>query len=125
MMAADYLLVPLEADVYGAKSIGHVMKRLAEVRARGNPALTVLGPLRNKFQQRVAVQASFAEMLRSDWPELLLDGAIPLAAQFRDADLAGKPIGFFKPRCAAAKAVATVAAELEARIEARAQRAAA
>jgi chromosome partitioning protein len=116
MQAADFVLMPLQADAYGSHSIRALNAFMERVRADGSPALRLLGYLRTVYRERVNLQISYSESFAKEFPGGLLKGFIPMATQFQEAVNNRKPISHYRPKCAAAKAVAAVVEEMETRM---------
>jgi chromosome partitioning protein len=112
MVAADAVLTPVVPEDFGAAGIRKINRALALVRAEANPGLRLLGYLVSQFNPKLAVHAAYVEQLRAAYGDLVMATTIPLAADFKLAVTAGKPVGLLKPRSAAAKAIDALAAEL-------------
>lgn len=115
--AADYVLVPTFADPDGAAAIDFTNKMIAKIQVGNNPGLRHLGIVLGAFQERNSINVAYASLLRSQWPGLVLDAAVPHAAAIKQARKAKTPIGFFKKKSAASKAVSLVVEEIEARMQ--------
>jgi chromosome partitioning protein len=115
MVAADGCLVPVMAEDFGAQGLRKINRALARVQAEANPSLRLLGYLVTHFNAKLAIHAAYCEQLRAAYGELVFSTTIPLAADYKLAVTAGKPVGLLKPRSAAAKAIAALADELLAR----------
>jgi chromosome partitioning protein len=120
LTASDGLVVPLQAEDYGAQGIVAVMEAVAAVRARTNPALATLGLLLTMFDKRLGIHAAYERHLRDIYGPAVFEATFPLAKDFKEAVAARQPVTLYKPRSAAARAVAAVAAELVRRVAAAA-----
>lgn len=118
MVAADGILVPVMPEDFGAQGLKKINRALAMVRAEANPALRLLGILASQCNPKLAIHAAYLEQLRNAYGDLVLATTIPIAADYKVAVTAGKPVGLLKPRSAAAKAVDALAAELVGRVDA-------
>lgn len=116
MVAADYVLTPTFADADGIDAIRFVNDAIARIQAGPNPSLRQLGIVLGAFQKRNAVNIAYADLLRRQFPALVFQSEIPHAAAFKEARKMKTPLGFCKPRSAAAKAVVVVADEIEMRV---------
>jgi len=116
LAGAQYVLTPTKADPDGAVSLGFVNAAVSQIQAGVNPGLIQLGYLLGAFQKRNALHGAYADLLRRQWPNQVLDAEIPNAAVFVEARAALTPVNFWKPRSAAAKAVGAVVDEIERRI---------
>ena len=115
MVAADGVLVPVMPEDFGAQGLKKINRAIALVRAEANPSLRLLGILVSQCNPKLAIHAAYVNQLRAAYGESVFTAMIPIAADFKLAVTAGKPVGLLKPRSAAAKAVAALAEELLAR----------
>src|SRR5262249_33740570 len=112
MVAADAILTPVIPEDFGAQGLKKINRAIALVRAGANPSLRLLGILVSQFNPKLAIHAAYAEQLRAAFGDLVMATTIPIAADYKVAVTAGKPVGLLKPRSAAAKAIDALAAEL-------------
>ena len=117
LTASDAVVVPLQAEDYGAQGLGPVREAVAAVRARSNPGLTLLGYLLTMFDKRLAIHLAYEGHLRALYGAAVFAAAFPLAKDFKEAVAARQSIAQYKPKSAAAKAARAVADELMARAE--------
>jgi len=118
LVASDHLVVPVQAEDYGAQGLGPVQRSVQAVRSGPNPALGLLGYLITMFDKRLAIHLAYETLLRQMYGPDVFAAAFPLAKDFKEAVAARQPISHYKPKVAAAKATRAVADELLARIEA-------
>ena len=64
LTASDGLVVPLQAEDYGAQGIVAVMEAVAAVRERTNPALRLLGLLLTMYDKRLGIHVAYERHLR-------------------------------------------------------------
>jgi chromosome partitioning protein len=120
LVASDHLVVPLQAEDYGAQGLGPVRAAAAAVQAGPNPRLRMAGYLVTMYDQRLAVHQSYDAILRESFGHDVFAARIPRAKDFVEAVAARVPVSHFKPRSAAAKAVQAVADELLVRVDSEA-----
>ncbi|MBV8236446.1 MAG: ParA family protein [Acidimicrobiia bacterium] len=116
MVAADGIVVPLQAEDYGAQGVMDVQDAVEMVRAGPNPGLRILGYLITMYSSRKTVHRLYEKRLRELYGRDVLGVMVPHAADFPEAIAARKPVAAYKPKGAAAKAIRDLAAELEARL---------
>jgi chromosome partitioning protein len=119
MVAAQGIVVPLQAEDYGAQGVAAIQGSIDHVRAGANPRLAVLGFLLTMFNKSLAVHAGYAADLRAIYGDTVFDTVVPHAKDFKEAVMLRKPVVGYKPRSAAAKAIEALADELLARLDAR------
>jgi chromosome partitioning protein len=117
LVAADAVVVPLQAEDYGAQGIASVQEAVAAVRSHANKSLRLLGYLITMYDKRLGIHTMYEGMLRQLYGAEVFANPFPLAKDFKEAVAARLPISHYKPRSAAAKATAAVAAELLERCE--------
>jgi chromosome partitioning protein len=123
MSAATHLLVPVMPEDFGAQGTRDVIESAAMVRAVINPALSDASFIVSMFNPRRSVHKAYVQLLREQHGPAVFDAAVPEAVDYIEAVTALKPVAFYKPRGAAAKAVRVLAEELERRLAAPAARA--
>ena len=112
LVAADAVVVPLQAEDYGAQGIASVQEAVAAVRSHANPSLHLLGYLITMFDKRLGIHTMYEATLRQLYGADVFTNAFPLAKDYKEAVAARLPISHYKPKSAAAKATAAVAVEL-------------
>jgi chromosome partitioning protein len=116
LVAAGSVVVPLQPEDFGAQGLVDVQESVGRVRAAANPGVYVLGFLPTMVNARLAVHQQYVEMLRTIYGDAVFSGLVPISADFKESLTGRKPVGFYKPRGAAAKAMKAVAAEIDARL---------
>ena len=119
LVASDYLVTPLQAEDFGSQGLAPVQEAVAAVRSGPNPGLALAGYLLTMFDKRLTVHLAYESMLREMYGDAVFAASIPRAKDFIEAVAGRQPISHYKPRSAAAKAVAAVADELVSRVECR------
>jgi chromosome partitioning protein len=117
LVAADYLVVPLQAEDYGAQGLTPVRAAARAARAGPNPSLAMGGYLITMFDKRLGIHLAYEEQLRELYGPEVFTATVPLAKDFKEAVAARLPISHYKPKSAAAKATRAVADELLERLE--------
>jgi chromosome partitioning protein len=118
LVAADFLVVPLQAEDYGAQGLEPVQEAMAEVQAGPNPSLRLAGYLVTMFDKRLGIHLAYEGLLREMYGADVFTSTFPLMKDFKEAVASRQPISHYKPKSAAAKACQAIAAELVERIEA-------
>jgi chromosome partitioning protein len=119
LVAADGVVVPLQAEDYGAQGLVAIRRSLARVRGEANPELRLIGYLISMFNKTLGVHISYEADLRQVYGDDVFETVIPLAKDFKEAVILRQPVGHYRPRSAAAKVIAGLADELLARLTAR------
>jgi chromosome partitioning protein len=116
LVASTHLVVPLQAEDYGAQGLGPVQEALDLVVAGPNPKLALLGFLITMFNARLAIHKLYDGLLREQYGPAVFRTCIPYAADYKEAIAQRKPIAQYKPRGASAKAIKALADELLGRL---------
>jgi chromosome partitioning protein len=116
LTASTHLLVPLQAEDYGAQGLGPVQEAMAEVQAGPNPGLVLLGFLITMFNPRLAIHKLYDALLREQYGQAVFETRVPYAADYKEAIAQRKPIATYKSRSASAKALKALADEMMARL---------
>ena len=117
LLAANSVVVPVQAEDYGAQGIVYIQRAFDAALAYHNPQLRLAGYLVTMFNKSLGIHAAYDQQLRTLYGDQVFEATVPLAKDFKEAVAARRPVGFYKPRSAAAKAVQTVADELISRAQ--------
>ena len=98
------------------QGMADVQDSIDRVLAGPNPGLKLLGFLITMANNRLAVHKGFEQLLRSLHGAAVFTTTIPISADFKESIVQRKPVAFYKPRGAAAKAMKALAEEVAARL---------
>lgn len=112
LAASDAVIVPLQAEDFGAQGMFYIQTAIEGVRGSINPRLSLLGYLITMYDKRLGIHLAYESVLRSNYGTDVFTNPIPLAKDFKESVIERLPISHYKPRSAAAKAVAAVAQEM-------------
>ena len=115
LLAADFVMVPLQAEDFGAQGITHIQRAIDAALEKYNPNLRMLGYLIT-LRQRLAIHDAYEHQLRQLYGDLVFDAPFPMKKDFKEAIAQRAPIHFLKPKCGAAKDVNKIAEEILRRI---------
>lgn len=116
LAAADALVVPLQAEDYGAQGLAPVLEFAARCRESDNPALELAGHLLTMVDRRLSVHRMYERRLREDFGPTAFEAVVPRAVAYTEAIAARRPVSHFARGSAAAAAMRAVADELDARL---------
>jgi chromosome partitioning protein len=119
LVAADGVVVPLQAEDHGALGMKAIRRVIARVQDEANPNLALVGYLITMFNKSLGVHVTYENYLRQQYGAEVFSAVVPLAKDFKEAVTFRKPIVEYKPRSAAAKAIAALADEFLARLDER------
>ena len=119
LVAADGVVVPLQAEDYGAQGLKAIRRSIARVQSDPNVRLALIGYLVTMYNKALSVHVTYEGYLRQLHGDDVFTAMIPLAKDYKEAVTYRKPIVEHKPRSAPAKAIAALADEFLARLDAR------
>ena len=118
LSAADWVMIPVQPEDYGAQGLPAVRRSIELVRRVTNPRLRILGLLITMYQARRSLHQVYADLLRQQYGAEVFQAHLPDAAEIPEATMLRKPVVYHKPRGAAAKALGLIADEIDARLAA-------
>jgi chromosome partitioning protein len=123
LVAADRLLVPMQAEYFALEGISELVHTLERVRESFNPKLEIEGVLLTMYDDRTNLAQEVTENLRQFFKEKLLKTAIPRNVRLAEAPSYGKPVMLYDPRSRGAESYRDLAEELLARNQVESPRA--
>jgi chromosome partitioning protein len=115
LVAADGLLVPMQAEYFALEGISELMSTLDRVTQSFNSTLTLEGVLLTMYDDRTNLSQQVNENLKSFFDDKLLKTSIPRNIRLAEAPSHGKPVSLYDPRSRGAEAYRELALELLAR----------
>src|ERR1022692_572433 len=111
LVAADTLIVPMQAEYFALEGISELISTLERVRAAFNPNVTIEGVLLTMYDDRTNLAQQVTETLREYFRERLYCTVIPRNVRLAEAPSHGKPVALYDPRSRGAEAYFELAAE--------------
>jgi chromosome partitioning protein len=112
LVAADTLLVPMQAEYFALEGISELMATLDRVTAAFNPGLSLEGVLLTMFDDRTNLSQQVRDNLQGFFAEKLFKTTIPRNIRLAEAPSHGKPVALYDPRSRGAEAYRALALEL-------------
>ena len=112
LVAADGLLVPMQAEYFALEGITELMQTLDRVAQAFNPTLALEGVLLTMYDDRTNLSQQVTENLRRFFGDKLLSTTIPRNIRLAEAPCHGKPVQLYDPRSRGAEAYTALAVEL-------------
>jgi chromosome partitioning protein len=112
LVAADGLLVPMQAEYFALEGISELMQTLDRITQAFNPGLSLEGVLMTMYDDRTNLSQQVMQNLRHFFGEKLLKTTIPRNIRLAEAPSHGKPVQLYDPRSKGAEAYGALAAEL-------------
>ena len=112
LVAADRLLVPMQAEYFALEGISELISTLDRISASYNPDLGLEGVLLTMFDERTNLSQQVRENLRSFFGEKLYKTTIPRNVRLAEAPSHGEPAVTYDPRSRGAEAYRELTREL-------------
>jgi chromosome partitioning protein len=112
LVASDTIVVPLQPEDFGSQGLAPVQESIEAVQAGPNPGLRLAGYLLTMVDRRLTVHLTYEAMLREMYGTAVFEAVFPRAKDYVEAVAARRPVGHYKPKAAAARAVVAIADEL-------------
>ena len=112
LVAADTLLVPMQAEYFALEGISELMATLDRVSASFNPELSIEGVLLTMFDDRTNLSQQVRDNLLNFFEDKLFKTTIPRNIRLAEAPSHGKPVALYDPRSRGAEAYRNLALEL-------------
>lgn len=112
LVAADRLLVPMQAEYFALEGISELVQTLQRVREAFNPNLEIEGVLLTMFDDRTNLAQQVSQNLREFFKEKLLKTTIPRNVRLAEAPSYGKPVLLYDPKSRGSETYRELALEL-------------
>jgi chromosome partitioning protein len=114
LVAADRVIVPVQAEYLALEGLVQFMETLAMIRRELNPALEVSGLLITMHDERTRLARDVEGELREHFPEMVFDTVIPRSVRLAEAPSYGLPVIEHAPSSRGSDAYRALAEELTA-----------
>jgi len=115
LVAADSLIVPMQAEYFALEGISELVSTLERVRASFNPNIEIEGVLLTMYDDRTNLAQQVTESLRDYFKEKLFHTVIPRNVRLAEAPSHGKPVALYDPRSRGTEAYFELTGEFLAR----------
>ncbi|HEY1500756.1 MAG TPA: ParA family protein [Acidobacteriaceae bacterium] len=112
LVAADRLLVPMQAEYFALEGISELMHTLGRVQEAFNPGLEIEGVLLTMYDDRTNLAQQVTDNLREFFKDKLLKTVIPRNVRLAEAPSYGKPVMLYDPRSRGAESYRELAEEI-------------
>lgn len=112
LVAADGLLVAMQAEYFALEGITELMQTLDSVCQSLNPTLSLEGVLLTMYDDRTNLSQQVTDNLKTFFGEKLLTTTIPRNIRLAEAPSHGKPVQLYDPRSKGAEAYNALAVEV-------------
>jgi len=112
LVAADGVLIPMQAEYFALEGVSELLDTIERIRAGLNPGLMVDGVVLTMFDERTNLAQQVAEELRKYFGERLLKTTIPRNVRLAEAPSYGKPALVYDVRSRGAESYIKLAKEM-------------
>lgn len=116
LVAADKLLVPVQAEYYAMEGLGQLLEVFRRVKQSINPKISLLGIVVTMYDSRTSLSDQVVQQLRKHFGDLVFNTAIPRNVRLAEAPSYGKPISEHDKWSKGARAYKQLAKEVVERV---------
>jgi chromosome partitioning protein len=116
MVAAQYLLVPLQCEFFALEGLSQLLQTVERIRGRFNPGLSIMGVALTMYDRRNRLTDQVADDVRACLGDLVFSTVIPRNVRLSEAPSHGVPALIYDFRCSGSEAYMRLARELIARL---------
>ncbi len=95
IVAAKYILLPVQAEFYALEGLGQLLESMKLVRKKMNPTLELLGVLPTMVDTRTTLSGQVHEEIKKHFPGKVFSTVIPRNIRLAEAPSHGLPIGAY------------------------------
>jgi chromosome partitioning protein len=117
LVAARYLLVPIQCEFYALEGLGHLAYTLELVRRQSNPQLELAGIVMTLYDSRTTLSAQVVDEVRRSYPDEIFQTLIPRNVRLSEAPSYGLPINRYDRTSKGGQAYAALTREVLRRAE--------
>lgn len=121
LIAANAILVPLQAEFFALEGLSQLLQTVERIRARFNPELSILGVVLTMYDRRNNLSAQVSDDVRACLGKVVFDTVIPRNVRLSEAPSHGLPALIYDHRCPGSEAYIALARELIARLPRQAE----
>lgn len=112
LIAANYVLLPVQAEFYAMEGLGQLLETMKLVRKGMNPTLELLGVLVTMLDTRTSLSKQVHDEIKKHFPGKVFETTIPRNIRLAEAPSHGLPIGAYERWSKGARAYKSATKEL-------------
>jgi chromosome partitioning protein len=116
LIAARYVLLPVQAEFYALEGLGQLLETMKLVRKSMNPTLDLLGVLPTMVDGRTTLSGQVHEEIKKHFPGKVFKTTIPRNIRLAEAPSHGVPVGAYDKFSKGARAYKAVTKEVLERV---------
>ncbi len=118
LIAARYVLLPVQAEFYALEGLGQLLETMKLVRKGMNPHLELLGVLPTMLDSRTTLSNQVHAEIKRHFPGKVFESTIPRNIRLAEAPSHGIPIGVYDKFSKGSRAYKALAKEVTQRVDA-------
>jgi chromosome partitioning protein len=95
LVAADWLIIPVQAEFYALEGLSQLMQTVGRVRQALNPRLELMGVVVTMHNGRTTLSAQVYDEVKRHFPDKVFDTVIPRNVRLAEAPSFGQPISHY------------------------------
>ena len=103
-VAADTVIIPLQAEYYALEGVSQLMNTIALVRQHLNPNLQIEGVVITMYDGRAVISRQITAEIKKFFKNKLYEIIIPRNVRLAEAPSHGLPVMLYEPKCVGARA---------------------
>lgn len=116
LIAADYILLPVQAEFYAMEGLGQLLDTMKLVRKGMNPTLELLGVLVTMMDSRTMLSKQVLAEIQKYFPGKVFETTIPRNVRIAEAPSHGEPVGQYDKWSKGARAYKALGKEVLERV---------
>lgn len=116
LVAARYVLLPVQAEFYALEGLGQLLETMKLIRQGLNPTIDLVGVLPTMVDSRTSLSQQVLAEITKHFPAKIFDTTIPRNVRLAEAPSHGVPIGVYDRFSKGARAYKAVTKEIMERI---------
>lgn len=116
LIAARFVLLPVQAEFYALEGLGQLLETMKLVRKSMNPTLDLIGVLPTMMDSRTSLSGQVYEEIKKYFPGKVFNTTIPRNIRLAEAPSHGLPVGAYDRFSKGARAYKALAREVMERV---------
>ena len=112
LIAARYVLLPVQAEFYALEGLGQLLETMKLIREKMNPSLDMIGVLATMVDSRTTLSSQVHEEIKKHFPGKTFKTVIPRNIRLAEAPSHGVPVGVYDRFSKGARAYKSLTKEL-------------
>ncbi len=117
MVAANYVLLPVQAEFYALEGLGQLLESMKLIKKGLNPPLELLGVLATMMDSRTTLSGQVHAEIKKYFPDKIFKSSIPRNIRLAEAPSHGAPVGAYDRFSKGSRAYKALAKEIVERVE--------